>query len=98
MSQGSDKPSLFVGVDTRTSISIIVLLFSIIGIAVSTTRSAVMVTSTLERIDRNQENLLIMNEEAHRLLGKRITANEFWIIRKEGYDKAISDISGGGVN
>ena len=77
----SIKGSVFIG-------SVVVAL---VGFIISTTKGAIEVTSTLERVAETQSELRRVNAEQHERFNTRITDVEAWILRKEGYDAAIAE-------
>ena len=63
-----------------------------VGFIISTTKGAVEVTQTLERVNATQQDIMKTNSDQHGAFDKRITATEAWILRKEGYDAARAEM------
>ncbi len=67
------------------------VVVALVGFIISTTRGAVQVTQTLERVNTTQQEIMKANTEQHREFSERLTAGEVWRARREGYEARIAE-------
>jgi soluble cytochrome b562 len=75
-----------------TVITIASVLVAAAGFIINTTKGAIQVTNTLERVNETQQIILETASETSEKFDTRLTDLEEWKLRKEGYDAAIAEI------